>query len=371
MENREIILTEFEASKEIYDQFKNATYKLIEDLLFANKINTHHISGRLKDKTSLDKKIKSKQNQYSKLHEITDVVGIRIITFFEDEVDEIAGIIKGEFDIDQVNTIDKRQKDYDRFGYSSLHFVVKMSTSRLGLTEYQNYNGLKIEIQIRSILQHAWAEIEHDLGYKSEESVPDHVKRNFSRVSALLETADLEFTKLKESIKTYESTVDDKVKLHPETIDLNMASFNSFVQNNETLLILDKEISRATETILNERIFEDAQTYLKEFELLNINSIQDLEEQLKKHKDKIVKFAVELTNNEDKDIPLSDKPMYIKGSSFFYLNYLLILEKDDFQLLNNFIKKYKGFNNSKSETTKKFIDHVMNSYNKTKTETNI
>ncbi|MFT7901072.1 (p)ppGpp synthetase [Tenacibaculum ascidiaceicola] len=362
MKNKDDILNDFDNSKTTYNQFKNAVCQLITDLLVANNIKIHNISGRLKERTSLEKKIKSKQNKYSKLTEITDIAGIRIITFFEDEVDKIADIINKEFKIDPINSIDKRDKEFDRFGYLSLHFVVKLSESRLKLTEYKKYKNLKLEIQIRSILQHAWAEIEHDLGYKTKESIPNQVKRNFSRVAALLETADLEFSKLKDSIELYESTIDEKVKHHPESTDLNMASFNSFIHNNKTLLSVDKALSKATNCKLDMEFYDNGDTYLKEFKLLNISSIQQLEELLKKYKNDIIQFALAFVGEKEDD----DDGMYIRGSSIFYLNYLLVLQKNNPELLEDFIKNYKGFYNTEDYRYNEFYESVMNSYEKTK-----
>ena len=79
----------------------------------------------------------------------------------------------------------------------SMHYVVSIHQNRLKFTEYKSYTNLKIEIQIRSILQHGWAEIEHDLGYKGAKGIPDEFKRDFNRISALLETADNEFDRLR------------------------------------------------------------------------------------------------------------------------------------------------------------------------------
>ena len=64
---------------------------------------------------------------------------------------------------------------------------------RMVLRENKAFEGLKCEIQIRSVLQHAWAEIEHDLGYKSELTIPKEVRRSFSRLAGLLELGDKEF----------------------------------------------------------------------------------------------------------------------------------------------------------------------------------
>ena len=141
---------------------------LLRQLLREREIPVHSISSRLKSRGSLAKKVERKGTSYSDLSDVTDLAGLRIVTYFSDQVDEIAGLIESEFQLDHHNSIDKRADlDPDRFGYLSLHYVVSLSPSRAALTEYRALAGLKAEIQIRSILQHAWAEIEHDLGYKT------------------------------------------------------------------------------------------------------------------------------------------------------------------------------------------------------------
>ncbi|WP_242785636.1 GTP pyrophosphokinase [Bacillus cereus] len=125
-------------------------------------------------------KVEKGGNKYSTLNDITDISGIRVITYFSDDVDKVASMIQNEFEIDETNSVDKRTLlDPDRFGYLSLHYVIKLNTLRTSLVEYQRFKDLKAEVQIRSILQHAWAEIEHDLGYKSKNSIPRVVKRDF------------------------------------------------------------------------------------------------------------------------------------------------------------------------------------------------
>ena len=63
----------------------------------------------------------------------------------------------------------------------------------MALPEYARYDGLKAEIQVRTILQHAWAEIEHDIQYKSVEVIPTPIRRRFMALAGLLEIADREF----------------------------------------------------------------------------------------------------------------------------------------------------------------------------------
>lgn len=54
-----------------------------------------------------------------------------------------------------------------RLGYQSIHYLVKLPDQKTEWAEYKRFEGLIAEIQVRTILQHAWAEMEHDIQYKS------------------------------------------------------------------------------------------------------------------------------------------------------------------------------------------------------------
>jgi hypothetical protein len=72
--------------------------------------------------------------------------------------------------------------------------------------------GIKFEIQMRSSLQHTWAEIEHDLGYKSMYEVPREVRREFSRIAGLLELADESFVRIRSKIADYNKQTTENIK---------------------------------------------------------------------------------------------------------------------------------------------------------------
>lgn len=177
------------------------TASLISSLLQNHSFHIHSISSRTKTIDSFKEKISRPDKNYDQLKDITDIVGIRITTYFSDELDKVSELIKSQFKVDLENSIDKRKSlEPDKFGYMSLHLVAEHNNIRTNLPEYSLFADMKFEVQIRSILQHAWAEIEHDLGYKSEIEIPNIVKRKFSRLSGLLELVDDEFVSIKNII---------------------------------------------------------------------------------------------------------------------------------------------------------------------------
>jgi len=195
------IIETYRRNYSFYQEFTGRMESLMAILLQQHNIRVHSVVSRVKEESSLQNKLAKSNKKYHHLQEITDLCGLRIITYFEDEVDQVANFIRKEFAIDMDNSIDKRKVlGPDQFGYLSLHLIVALTDNQVQLKEYQKFKGCKVEIQIRSILQHAWAEIEHDLEYKSKAVVSYETRRNFSRLAGLLEFADLEFEKIRDQV---------------------------------------------------------------------------------------------------------------------------------------------------------------------------
>lgn len=191
-------------------------------------VKVHDVTYRVKDLSSLTHKLARPDRIYQRLGEITDLVGLRVITFFEDSIDQVARLIEQGFRVDIDRSVDKRMlHEPSSFGYRSLHYVCLPPRELLGGHPGWDW---PFEIQIRTILQHAWAEIEHDLGYKSPETVPQPIRRRFSRLAGLLEIADNEFVELRRFMEDYARDVRDSARLSHEAIELDAVSLQSLAQ---------------------------------------------------------------------------------------------------------------------------------------------
>jgi len=347
-----ILTNEYKNQLKKYEDFKLKIEVLLRELLIQNGLNYHKIESRIKGVNRLDEKIHRKNDKYDKLEDITDLVGVRVITYLENEVDSIAAIIRDEFVIDTKNSIDKRKLESDRFGYKSLHYVVSLSEERKKLTEYSRFKDIKVEIQIRSILQHAWAEIEHDIGYKTEKSIPDSYKRNFYRVAALLETADIEFVNIKKGLKSYEDSIEKTIKAHPENVEINLASLNSYISSSNIIKSIDTSIAKNSNCELldfNESSIMGVDVARLDF--VGINSIKKLETVLKEQKKQIIEFAKIWIGTE------RDGGMFDKGISLFYLCYVLVGKTKNLELANEYYNTY--INNRSEEPQGKEIIEVF------------
>ena len=283
------ILEQFTQNQSDYNEFCEKLTNLIQSILTSEEIKPHQITKRVKGFDSLKRKVENKQGKYSTLSDITDIIGIRIITYFEDEVDLVANILQREFTIDYVNSVDKRNSEPDKFGYKSLHKVLGLSESRNTLAEYKKYDQLKAEIQIRSILQHSWAEIEHDLGYKSNSVIPDIAKRSFYRISALLEVADIEFVNLKNLLTSYKEKVKNQISKIPGQFNLDQDTLIEFVSSNSLFKELEQKLMDVTNLSVTGG-YGDLSIPIETFERYGINTIEDLVNGLAKYSKLIIRL---------------------------------------------------------------------------------
>jgi len=285
------ILTNYDEKLGIHAQFREKCEQLVAEILDAEKIRVHSVSGRVKDRKKLEEKLRTPGKEYSALDQITDVVGLRIITYFDDDVDSIANIITREFDKDVPNCIDKRKSlEPDQFGYLSLHYVCKLSPARLALPEYHQFRGLVFELQIRSLLQHTWAEIEHDLGYKAGVAVPKLVRRRFSLVAGLLETADKEFREIRDTLSDYESMVSAQIVDPSAEISLDQVSLAAFVKQSMTVRQLDAHLAKGFGGSRVSTKVDEGGATVKMLAYAGILTIGQLRSELESQRTRLAKF---------------------------------------------------------------------------------
>jgi ppGpp synthetase/RelA/SpoT-type nucleotidyltranferase len=198
------VVEEYDRDRDLYLNYAATLHTLVRDLLAASNFKPHSVRHRLKDRSSLARKVLSDM-KYSSLVDLPDAIGIRIITYFADEVDVVASIIRREFKVE--NESDKRAEHLPgEFGYRSLHQAVRLNSARSDLLEYRRFEKLTAEIQIRSILDHAWAEIEHDRAYKGSALIPTSIQEQFAELAALLRNADRQFENVRDELEDHAST---------------------------------------------------------------------------------------------------------------------------------------------------------------------
>ena len=192
----------------LHSRLTETVKSLVKNILNDNKVDYLSITGRTKIKSSAMEKIKRKKYK-NPIDQLTDITGIRIITFFESQVVKISELVRRTFEVDDENSLDNDQLlGDDKIGYRSVHFVCSLGKRREALPEYESLDGLKFEIQLRTVLQHAWAELAHDRAYKFSGELPRKLQRKLNLYSGNLEIIDRGFDEISNEIDAYQAQID-------------------------------------------------------------------------------------------------------------------------------------------------------------------
>lgn len=237
------VVNDYQKLRPKYEAFVEVLLVLLDRLLGSHNIDVVALEGRTKTIESFQDKATREDKAYDDpLKEITDLAAVRIVTYQLADIDAVSEIIVDNFRVDVKNSVDKRQLiEADRFGYASVHYVVALVDERANLPEYAQYKSLQAEIQIRTVLQHAWAAIDHKLRYKKKEEAPLHLRRQLFRISALLETADSEFEALRKEMASIRKVYAEDVAKKHLNIPVDVESLKAYA--DASAVISDLELA--------------------------------------------------------------------------------------------------------------------------------
>jgi ppGpp synthetase/RelA/SpoT-type nucleotidyltranferase len=137
------------------------------------------------------------------LREITDQIGARVITYVTSDVAAVAEVVKDQLGVVRDLDLGQATANEGRFGYVSRHLQVSLDPVWLGTLPTDLVRVPSAQIQIRTVLQHAWAEFEHDIRYKGTipEALAPDLNRRFTLAAGLLELADREFEVIRDRMR--------------------------------------------------------------------------------------------------------------------------------------------------------------------------
>ena len=207
---------------------------------------------------------------------MSDVVGLRVILPLKTEVNTAKTIIRNIFDIDEVRSVDKSaQLGTNKVGYRSVHIIARLGDSRNDLPEYRQLTDY-FEIQVRTLIEHAWAQIEHDLGYKPTSTVTDVQRRGLALVAGMLELADGKLDELAFSIRGRE--VKEKKIAIDEQIPSAPRPTTEFGDQSLTIPLIDALLGEALGVHYKERsdYFLKPAGIIRELENFGVHTIGDL-----------------------------------------------------------------------------------------------
>ena len=285
----ESILQEYRGKLLVFEELAARASREIKEMLASAGIIVAAVESRVKTESSLAGKLELKGSKYSSISDITDIVGLRVITFYIDDVDKVASLIERLFEIDWENSVDKRKlHEIDSFGYLSLHYICSYKGS-----------DIRFEVQLRTVLQHAWANMNHDTGYKSGVEVPREYLRNLGRLAGMLELADEQFSRIRSELTDYRRRVQALVASgNLDEVLLDGDTFRSYL-NLDPFGTLNRKIAAVNQAEIQE---VSLMPYLSVFKNLGCKTLGDIDRIIKKYSDGAFQIACYQLGLTDLDI---------------------------------------------------------------------
>lgn len=296
----QMILEEYDELRPSFEMMKSVIENSLKAALQSSNIMLFGMESRIKTRNSLIGKLLLKGEKYATASDLTDLVGVRVITTYTDEVDKISVIAENIFDIDWQNSIDKRKSfELNSFGYMSLHYICRIPERLYKDPEHPEINEMRFELQMRTALQHVWASIDHDTGYKTKVDIPPKYLRNISRLAGILELVDEQFSIMRREINDYRRQVEQLVSSgNFDELALNGDTFRSYMAIKPF-----KGLTERIAAVNQAEIFEDNfNKYLEIFKFMGFESIGDIERMRTTYEDAAYQLAVHQIADTDIDI---------------------------------------------------------------------
>ena len=291
---RELRPTLEQLAKDAYDQLRRA---LRDQGIYATAIEY-----RVKTEKSLAGKLELKGAKYKSIDDVTDLVGMRVITFYTDEVDKVAAIAKRVFDIDWQESVDKRKHQLNVFGYNSLHYICRLKTG-----------SPRFELQMRTALQHVWSTIEHDTV-----KIPNEYLRQFSRLAGMLELIDDEFSRLRLVLTDYRRQIQTLVKNGQlDDVPLSSDSFRSYLD----LRPFDRLNKRIAAVNQAEIYPVSLMPYLSVLESFGMETLSDVQHFIEDNSDDAYQLALS-------QLAITDLDILSSSAALQYLCLVYVLKHD-------------------------------------------
>ena len=211
------------------------------------------VQARPKTISSFAEKILRKEKYKDPINEITDLCGARVTTHLPDEVKAVGKFIESHFEIDWDNTVDVGQRlKPTEFGYRSVHYIAKFKegvfpTKEIDVSIPRKILGLKAEIQVRTVLEHAWADLCHDVSYKGAFKIPKKWERELASLAATLESIDNEFSRIHHGLQAYAANYD--AYLSPEQMRDEIERLETILKYDPSNVAIDHRIGKLAITL--------------------------------------------------------------------------------------------------------------------------
>lgn len=267
----------------VWEDFVRRLVNLIEDLVKSESIDFHVVEGRSKTVESVREKLSRPGKSYENPSvDLPDLAGVRVVVYDKESLDKAAEVIDREFRVDASSSADKsKELSPDQFGYLSFHKVVSLPYERVAMTEWSRFSDMHAEIQIRTVLQHAWASISHKMQYKRESEIPAVLRRRLTRLAGLFELADDEFLALRAADREMRDSIAEEVDRKEFEISLDIVSISTWFPRSKFWHLIEEALGDSECVVMSiddenyEQLFSVAQK-------VGFKTIYELESALEK-----------------------------------------------------------------------------------------
>jgi ppGpp synthetase/RelA/SpoT-type nucleotidyltranferase len=218
-----------------YEGYGSELARILERLTSLAGIPVAAIESRAKSVEGF--LIKTRSGRYdSPLEDITDLAGVRVVTHYSDDVAKVERLIRDEFRVDDERSENKAEAlPPNAIGYSDVHLIVGLDERRCSLPEFRDFKDLVAEVQIRTLLQHAWDVVSWRYFYKSQEEAPRELHVQLANLGAILRNADSQFAGLRAAREATFAERLEEMKRGDWGMSLDVDSIRQFLEKGANL----------------------------------------------------------------------------------------------------------------------------------------
>ena len=296
----EMLMEQYHERIHVYERLSHLADEALRHALDTQHVKVTAMEHRIKTETSLAGKLELKGGKYKTLDDVTDIVGLRVVTFYSADVDKVAAIVNEAFVVDRRNSVDKRkQHRLDSFGYNSLHYICRLPKTIVDDPEMPLLNELRFEIQMRTALQHVWSTLDHDTGYKGDVKIPHEYMRQFNRMAGMLELMDEEFSRLRNVLVDYRrQMLALEASGQLDGVDLNFDTFRRYLETHP----FDRLNQRIAAINQAELYPVPIMPYLRVLQDLGMETLGEVNRLVEEYSDDAYRLAVSQLGATDLDI---------------------------------------------------------------------
>ncbi|MBP5339419.1 MAG: hypothetical protein J6Z14_09010 [Prevotella sp.] len=296
----EMLMEQYYERQTVYLRLAQIASDTLRQALKEQHVTVITLEHRVKTEASLAGKLELKGAKYNTLDNVTDIVGLRVVTFYSADVDKVAAIVNETFSVDWSNSVDKRKLHrLDSFGYNSLHYICRLPKTVINDPDMHLLNELPFELQMRTALQHVWSTLDHDTAYKGDVNIPREYKRQFNRLAGMLELIDDEFSRLRNVLTDYRRqmlALEASGQLNE--VDLNSDTFRRYLEAHP----FDR-LNRRIAGINQAELYPvPMMPFLRVLQKLGFETLGDVNRLIEEHSDDAYRLAVSQLGTTDLDI---------------------------------------------------------------------